>query len=137
MGYKSPHVYTLQLSCAAVNPNDSTDYHFTDMPVAPTAYSLRYGLIPKSGVIRRVAIAFKMSAGSGEAVSIYVRVNDTTDYAITTTATFDADRIDVKNNSLNIPVSEGDTWAIKISTPVWVANPTTLYCTGVVLIECE
>ncbi len=60
--------------------------------------------------------------GSGEAISIYFRLNDTTDYLIATVATINQIRHFV-NTTLNVPVNAGDFFEIKIVFPIFATLP--------------
>jgi hypothetical protein len=74
------------------------------------------------------------TAGTAEAVSMYVRVNNTTDYLISTLSVSASERV-FSNSALSIPLAVGDYIEIKCIPPVWVTNPLTFICGGYIYIE--
>src|SRR5581483_4826466 len=84
--------------------------------------------IPKAGTITRIHWQpFITTNGSNEAVSHYLRLNNTTDTQLSNTETYDPGANTVKPfiyTGLSISVAAGDTIAFKIVTPTWVTNPT-------------
>lgn len=123
-------------------PADSTTYYFACEPVATTTTAtLSRVYLPSSGVIRKVTVLAHMDNGkigaSSEAVSIYLNVNGS-DNAISTTATYDGSGTVMKvisNTSLNIVVNSGSYMYMKVVTPAWTTNPTTLTHTVTVQID--
>jgi hypothetical protein len=89
------------------------------------------------GRIRRFSMyVYCSTPSSAEDIAISVRLNNTTDYVVTTTAHFNAD----KNSfafDLNIPVVAGDYVEIKMVTPAFATNPLGVSLSGSLLIECE
>lgn len=74
------------------------------------------------------------TAGSNENISIYIRVNDTTDYLVATVGNTDADK-----QFLNLSMNGGagitlngttDYWMWKVVPPTWSANPTSVQLQG-------
>jgi hypothetical protein len=59
-------------------------------------------------------------------VTYAIRVNDTSDFTIGTTQDWKASTTTVFSG-LSIPLVQGQTYAIKISTPAWSTNPTTIF----------
>ena len=131
--------YTLTLgSAGSQNPADSTTYYFGGDLNANlnTTWDLTSVDIPKSGTLKRVFIKVRIAGtpGSNEAVSHYVRLNDTTDLTVDTTATYNTAVTNLIAN-LSQAVAAGDRLAIKVATPAWVTNPTTVRTYAVLYIE--
>jgi hypothetical protein len=92
--------------------------------------------IPKTGTIKKVYIhSTSGTAGSNESWSLYVRVNNTTDYLIQTVGLSATERI-WSNSSLSISVTADiDYLEIKSINPTWGTNPANLILGGYVYIE--
>lgn len=113
--------------------NDSTTYYAavaTSWTTShPRAYTRMY--IPTTGTITKAYGAFYTSStlGSSENTSLYIRLNDTTDTAISTTINLSSADVSFSNTSLGISVTAGDYIEIKLVTPAWVTNPVnTSFC---------
>ena len=65
---------------------------------------------------------YSSTGGSNEAWSLYIRLNDTTDYLIATVSQNANIRL-FENNGLNIDLVAGDFITIKSVQPVWSINP--------------
>lgn len=131
--------YTLQanFSTVVLAPADATTYYFGSGTInnLNTTAAIRRTYIPKSGTIKAAYGFFNQTAGSSETSTINIRLNNTTDTAITTTLTNDASPTTYSNASLNIAVVEGDYIEIKWVTPTWVTNPTNVIGGIVIYIE--
>ena len=116
---------------------DSTTYFFgskagKDILITPAVQKI---YLPLAGKITKVFVEwYATTAGSGENISMYLRLNDTTDYLIATLGNTNAFKL-FSNTALNIPVVEGDFFEIKIVTPAWVTNPTPVSVGGQILVE--
>lgn len=126
--------YTILLATAAnVNPPDATTLlRGGDLLAASTeTYDQVKVEVPKAGTIKRVSLKVRVSGtlGSGETVSHYIRLNDTTDVGQIDT-TYDAATRNVVNTSVSQAVVAGDFIALKIVGPTWATNPTNVrwYC---------
>jgi hypothetical protein len=128
--------YTLGVQALTSSPTDAQTVYFGNMPKAPvTAAGASKVYIPKAGKIKRAEIyCYSGTAGTAENWSLYVRVNNTTDYLIQTLGVSQSERI-FTNSSLSIPVSAGDYIEIKGVQPTWVTNPLTTIYGGYVYIE--
>jgi hypothetical protein len=131
--------YTLTLgSAGAQNPADSTTYYFGGDLNANlnTTWDLTSVDVPKAGTLKRVFIKVRVAGtlGTTEAVSHYVRLNDTTDLTVDTTATYNTAVTNLVAN-FSQAVAAGDRLAIKIATPGWVTNPTTVRVYAILYIE--
>lgn len=136
---RKPIGYTLQASGNTSSPSDATTYYFGSIPVqalTTTAASQRV-YVPKSGFIRVVRLFFNNSGtlGSNETSTVSLRLNDTTDTAISSAVTNDAVATTFVNSSLSIAVAAGDYFEFKWVTPTWATNPTNVRPTAVVYID--
>jgi len=127
-------LYTVQALTSS--PTDSATIYFGNLPKAPTTTAnISKVHIENSGVIRKANIyCYSGTAGTSENWSLYIRVNNTTDYLIETIGTATNERI-FNNESLNIPVVAGDYFEIKAINPTWATNPATTIFGGNVVIE--
>lgn len=122
--------YTMQVGHASgFNPNDSTTYYFNTF--AKNIDTIQDGsrwYFPKAGTLKAVYIfiAVESVLATTETSTYYVRINDTTDVTITSTATHDAAKAVFSNTGLSTAVSAGDYFIIKWTTPAWATNPTTV-----------
>jgi hypothetical protein len=105
-------------------------------PVAPSTTAARWRVyIPKAGTIKAARIySYAGTAGTGEAWSMYIRLNNTTDSLIQTLSLANSNRV-WANDALSISVVAGDYIEIKEIQPAWATNPATVTRTGVVYIE--
>jgi hypothetical protein len=108
-------------------PADNTTYFMPNASVwsAITAAATRI-FIPRSGTLSSVygAISITGTLASSENVTINVRLNNTTDTAITTTSQWTATLNTFSNNGLSIAVTAGDYISFTAVTPAWATNPT-------------
>lgn len=128
--------YTISSICnSGTNPADATTYYFGVMGNLSTGPVTRNIYVQKSGTITKVSSAFICTtAGSNETSSLYLRVNNTTDYLITGNICNTAPNTYV-NNSLNIFITAGDYIQFKWITPTWVTNPTGIFITSSILVD--
>ena len=89
-----------------------------------------------TGTITGASINFYAGSvvGTAEAISAYIRLNDTTDYLIATVATTDTVR-KFTNTSMSIPITANDTIALKFVYPTWATNPTSVVVGGYAVAE--
>ena len=141
MGYKSPRIYSIYFSGATYSPADLADVFcgtIYGLTLGVSWASAAYGTIPLAGRITRAVVQLHSSTadGTNEDISMYVRINNATDYLIQTVGVAATQR-DFVNYALNIPVVAGDTIELKMVCPTWVTNPTGCRIGGEVYIECE
>lgn len=117
---------------AALGPADATTYYFgfpsSIVPDVNATYHKT--VVPTACRIVGFASVLRTAVASNENWSIYVRVNNTTDYLLS--STFEASSVSALNMTkytynLNIPMSAGDYYELKMVSPVWETNPTGLY----------
>lgn len=81
--------------------------------------------------------AYNVGSASNENWSVYIRVNNTTDYLIETVSTSNQSSSVTcwRNDSLNISLSATDFYNIKVVCPSWANNPSGLFIYGIVYLE--
>lgn len=127
--------YTINVQALTSSPADGATVYFGQQPRAPGAVGLSKVYIRKSGTIKIVNILCQSgTAGTAEAWSLYVRINNTTDYLIATLSLSAVERV-FTNSSLSIAVVAGDYFEIKSVQPTWATNPLTTIYGGYVYIE--
>lgn len=117
--------YTLSGVVDGLNPADATTYYLgSTLGVPPTAAQNKT-YIPRGGIISMAQVYWYAAtvAGTNESFSIYVRLNNTTDYLIQAKSDTNAEKL-FDNPNINIPVAVGDYIEIKLVCPTWVTNPT-------------
>jgi len=138
MGYKRPRTYCISFhSDSSHNPSDSSTYYFGDAGTLSSNTNTGRIHIPKTGIITDFTFhSSHLVLASNEDVTLSIRVNNTTDYALGTYK-MDAAAGYLIVNNLNIPITTADYISIKMATPAWVTNPTTVVYGGTVLIQCH
>lgn len=131
--------YTLQLSMGQFSPNDATSYFGGAFPAlaSNTTAGLWRVYIPKDGTIKACYIMGQVrgTLGSNEGTSFYIRVNNTTDATVTTTAYLSATTFTASNAAMSQAVTAGQFIEIKLTGPTWATNPTNVNVFAVVYIE--
>jgi len=115
---------------------DSTTYYLGSKAIIPITSALGMkSYILAAGTITKATIEWDaITAGTTEDISIYIRLNNTTDYLIATIGNTNAQKI-FSNTALNIPVVVSDFFEIKIVTPAWVTNPVNIFLGGQVYVS--
>lgn len=128
--------YTINVQALTSSPADGATVYFGMLPKAPVSAAATSKVhIRKSGTITAANIyCYSGTAGTNESWSLYVRVNNTTDYLIQTLSVSTSERI-FTNSSLSIAVSAGDYIEIKSVNPTWATNPLTTIFGGYIYIE--
>lgn len=118
------------------SPADAATIYFGKLPKAPvTAANTSKIYIRQSGSITAAELyCYSGTAGTAEAWSAYIRLNNTTDYLIATVAAATNERV-FTNTSLNISVTAGDYFEIKMINPTWATNPLTTIFGGYVKLN--
>ena len=125
----------------AGNPLDSTTYYFgllTSLSSSTASGIVQQRLvIAKNGTITACVGFFRIvgTLGSNENTTINIRLNNTTDIAVTTTAQLTANPTNFSNTSLSQAVSAGDYIEITMVTPAWNTNPTSVSASLTVFIS--
>ena len=128
--------YTLSVQALTSSPADGATIYFGNLPKAPvTTANISKVYIPRSGVIKRAEIyCYSGTAGTNQAWSGYIRLNNTTDTLIATLSVATSERV-FSNSSLNIAVVAGDYFEIKFINPTWATNPLTTIFGGYIYID--
>lgn len=128
--------FAINVQALTSSPTDGQTVYFGMLPKAPvTTADTSKVYIPKNGRIKRAEIyCYSGTAGSNENWSLYVRINNTTDYLIATLGVSQSER-KFQNAGLDIAVSAGDYFEIKGIQPTWGTNPATTIYGGYVYIE--
>ena len=115
---------------------DAATYYFGGVGIAPgTAADTARVYVPKAGTIKAAFVFWRaVTAGTSEAISVYLRKNNVTDYLIATIGDGAAVKV-FSSVGLSIPMAQGDYFEIKIVCPTWVTNPATVRLGGNVYLE--
>lgn len=130
-------VYTLQFGSPTITLSDSTTYYVgTSVVAAQTVANILSIPIPKGGTIVYADIGFTSAApGTSETFSAYIRINNTTDVLISSSLTITANGQRFSNSALAQAVVAGDFFEVKVVTPAWATNPTTIRIYGTIMIQ--
>jgi len=119
-------------------PADGITYYFGGQYEATigTVAALHRMYCPKAGTIKAAYIFWRAGGtpGTSENLSLYIRLNNTTDTLIATISNEQAVKV-FSNTALSIAVAQGDYIEIKMVSPTWVTEPSLVYMSGVVFIE--
>jgi len=128
--------YTLSVQALTSSPVDAQTIYFGNLPKAPvTVAATSKVYIPKTGTIKRAEIyCYSGTAGTNQAWSGYVRLNNATDTLIATLSVATNERV-FSNSALSIAVVAGDYIEIKFINPTWATNPLTTIFGGYIYIE--
>jgi hypothetical protein len=115
---------------------DSSTYYLGNPYGPPTTDpAVRRMYCPMAGTIKVVYFYwYAQTAGSGDNISVYIRLNDTSDTLIATIGNTAASKVFSKTD-LSIAVVQGDYYEIKVVCPAWATNPADVFLSGVVYIE--
>lgn len=110
--------------------------YFGMLPKAPTTTAnISKIYVRKERKITGAEIyCYSGTAGTSEAWSLYIRVNNTTDYLIATVSAATNERV-FSNTSLSINLSANDYFEIKSVNPTWTTNPLTTIFGGYIRLN--
>lgn len=121
---------------ASANPADGASQYTgcADVALSATA-AINRCLVPRSGTIIRACVMLSVAGtlGSNETGTLAVRLNNSSNTNITTTATWDAVTATFCAD-ISVAVSQGDYFEIQAAYPTWATNPTTVRMFGSVLV---
>jgi hypothetical protein len=128
--------YTLPVQALTSSPADGATVYFGSLPKAPiTTANISKVRIPKAGTIKRAYIyCYSGTAGTAEAWSLYIRLNNSSDTLIKTLSVAASERI-FDNDALAVAVIAGDYFEIKGVQPLWATNPLTTIYGGYLYLE--
>jgi len=132
--------YVLYTVCTSANPADGQTYFLalgnaiTTNTTSGDLSGLMY--VPKTGTITACVGNFNVAGtlGSAENATLNIRLNNTTDTAVTSTLKFNAIENNISNTALSIAVTAGDYLEFKLVCPTWATNPTTVRCSLTIYI---
>lgn len=123
---------------ATINPADASTYYFGALNLVPqtTNNASQSFYVVSAGTITSAMVRMwaDTAVGTAESISVYIRVNDTTDYLVAAVGSATAARV-FSNIGLNIPVTAGDTFSFKAVFPTWATNPTNVSFTARVVVS--
>lgn len=128
--------YIINAQALTSSPVDAQTVYFGMLPKAPTATAnISKIYVRQPGIITAVELyCYSGTAGTAEAWSIYIRVNNTTDYLIASVSSATNQRV-FTNTALAVSISAGDYFEIKSVNPTWVTNPLTTIFAGYIKIN--
>lgn len=129
--------YAIQFNC--INQSTTTDgqtvYWGSKNLAQQTTATIHRIYIPKAGTIVACYIHLHSgTAGTNEAWSMNIRLNNTTDYLVQTLNLSNAHRL-WSNTALSIAVVAGDYIEIRKVQPTWATNPANVRRSGIIYIE--
>lgn len=116
---------------------DAATYYFSGYAFSPATTADQWRLyIPKGGTIKAAHINMfaGTTVGSSESISMYIRLNNSSDTLIASVASAAANR-PFSNAGLSISVAAGDYIEIKLVCPTWATNPAGVRFCGSIYIE--
>jgi len=109
------------------SPADATTYYIGGIAVASPTITPAARRMYIGNAVTVISASFTLLVtsilGTSEDTTVYIRVNNTTDYTIGTIKMNSATQQVVINTSLNISLASTDYFEIKIVTPTWVTKP--------------
>jgi len=136
--YTNRQGYVIQYSAANFNPADATTYYiggnYSD--AGSTADVVRIYIL-QAGTITAANIFIHINSvlGTTETATAAIRLNNTTDYTISSEVTMSAAAQNFSNTALSIPVVVGDYVEIKLTCPTYATNPTAARISGGISIK--
>lgn len=118
---------TFNLSSNNGSPADATTY-FLSTTTATTSFTAtgraqtRF-YMPKAGTINVCYGQIACSAGTSEATTLALRLNNTTDTNVSTSLVLNTASVTFNNTALGISVAAGDYIEVKLICPTWATNP--------------
>ena len=123
---------------STINPADASTFYFGAQNFnAQTANNASQAFyVVSAGTITSAMVRMWADnvVGTAESISVYIRVNDTTDYLVAAVGSATEARV-FSNTGLNIPVTAGDTFSFKAVFPTWATNPTVVSFTARVVVS--
>jgi len=130
--------YAICFGSASISNGDGTVLYYMNANYSSTSSVARV-YVPKSGTITTCYFWIwlgSIGSCSNEPMTCYIRLNNTTDYAIETVSTTDGGKL-FHNTNMGISVVQGDYISIKSVNPTWATNPSGGMngCTGIVIVQ--
>lgn len=122
--------FGMEFACQTSTPLDATTYYFGfpyDVSMVNTTSARRQKIIPFARTLRAAAITISATAGATtEASTFSARINDTTDVLLSSAITMDQSLQTFAVTGLSQAIAANDKIEIKVLTPTWTTNPTTV-----------
>lgn len=122
--------FTVEFTCISSAPADATTYYFGfpfDTSMLNTTPARRQKIIPVACTLRAAAISVLTAGGATtEASTFTARINDTTDVTLSSAITMDQIFQAFTVTGLSTAVAATDKIEIKVLTPTWTTNPTSV-----------
>jgi len=130
------YTYTIPVKALTSSPVDGQTIYFGMLPKAPVTSAGNSKIYVRATTkINRIEIyTYSGTAGTSETWSLYIRVNNTTDYLVQSVSVNTSERI-FTNSSLNISLNANDYFEIKMVNPTWVTNPLTTSIVAYIYVE--
>jgi hypothetical protein len=124
------------LNGTTFTPVNAATYYFGNQARIPTTTAAIWRLyIQRAGTIKRADfVSATSTTGTGENISLYIRLNNTTDTLVATVGNTSNPRL-FQNSSLAISVVAGDYIEMKMICPTWATQPTGFTIGGQIYIE--
>lgn len=122
----------ISVSTSTGNPADATTYFLAQanaLTIRTTSgVSFTRYFIPQAGTINTVygAITVQGTLGSAQNTTMAIRLNNTTDYTISSSIATSSASNAFNTTSLGLSVVAGDYIEFKFTGPTWTTNPTTV-----------
>ena len=126
-----PEMITVGFDTTATWTDGLTYYFGTVFDTAISTAQRRKIYFSQAGTIT-IADVFTYAsgtAGSAEAWSMNIRLNDTTNYLVSTLSLATAERRFV-NASMSVPIAANDYVELTLGPTTWATNPTSVFCGG-------
>lgn len=123
--------YTIQVQALTSSPTDAQTIYFGNLPKAPTTTANTSKVYVRTASVIKAAeiYTYAGTGGTNESWSMYIRVNNTTDYLIATVSAATNERVFSKTD-FNISLNANDYFEIKMVNPTFVTNPLTFIASG-------
>lgn len=133
---KADHFIRYHIQWSVWSPtNNTTAYFSTFITAPPMGANARKTYFRKAGTIKEVDLTVFVtgSTPSAESWSLYLRVNNATDYLVATVANTATEKVFL-NSAMNvgagIPINAGDYFEMKIVNPTWATPPVNTIASG-------
>jgi len=132
-----PETYTIPITFSSSDPGDLQTLYFgmvgSPMMTTPGNFKIYF---PTKGRITKIMLSTysNLGAGTAEDISVYFRLNNTTEWLVQLVALATGTR-EYINRNLNIPVTTADYGEMKMVCPTWGTNPTGMRGGGYIYVE--
>jgi hypothetical protein len=128
----------LPVMAEQANPTDAQTVYWGGTSRIPLTTTGGVGRIyfPRAGRVTRVSVSWyaTSAAGTSENISLYFRLNDTTDTLVATIGSTAAAK-HFELDPASITVAKNDFFEMKVVYPTWVTNPTGVVYCGYAILE--